>query len=149
MFGAAEFLRGFDLVLERRDFRALLQSLLDEREDIQRRSRDRGRLLNELKILFIRVAENCGKRGERSLVVVMRFQKQELGPTSPSREAEKGSRSVFREGGWQGATLWEMDALKPGNAIEGLAIIEHPATTFLVPPGRRVEVDEWNILWLR
>jgi len=34
--------------------------------------------LDELEILFIRVAKNRGKRGERSLVVVMRFQQQEL-----------------------------------------------------------------------
>ena len=78
VFGAAEFLRGFNFVLESSDFRALLQSLLDEREDIQRGGRDRGRLLDELKILFIRVAKNRGKRGERSLVMGMRFQKQEL-----------------------------------------------------------------------
>jgi acetone carboxylase beta subunit len=78
-----------------------------------------------------------------------RFQKRELGPIPPSEEAAKGSRKVFREGAWHEAALWEMDALKPGNAVDGLAIIEHPATTFLVPAGRRVEVDEWNILWLR
>src|SRR2546421_6947717 len=62
-----------------------------------------------------------------------RFQKRELGPIPPSEEAAKGSRKVFREGAWHEAALWEMDALKPGNAVEGLAIIEHPATTFLVP----------------
>jgi N-methylhydantoinase A len=78
-----------------------------------------------------------------------RFQKKERGSSSPSPEAAKGSRKVFREGAWKDAALWEMDALTPGNVIEGLAIIEHPATTFVVPEGRRVEVDEWNILWLR
>ena len=64
VFGAAEFLRGFDFVLQRSDFRALVQSLLDEREDIQRGSRDRGWLLDELKILLIRIAKNGGKCGE-------------------------------------------------------------------------------------
>src|SRR5580704_5969947 len=78
MFGATEFLRGFDFVLERRDFRTLLQGLLNEREGVRNRGSNRGGLLNELKILFIRVAEDRGKGGERSLVIVMRFQQQEL-----------------------------------------------------------------------
>jgi len=32
--------------------------------------------------------------------------------------------------------------------IEGIAVIEAPATTFFVPPGRRVTMDEWSMLWL-
>src|SRR6266481_125780 len=78
MFGAAEFLRGFDFVLKRRDLRSLLQGLLNEREGVQNRGSNRGELLNELKILFIRVAEDRRKGGERSLVIVMRFQQQEF-----------------------------------------------------------------------
>ena len=42
-----------------------------------------------------------------------------------------------------------MDFLKPGNQIVGPAIIEHPATTLVVPEGKRVDVDEWNFFWLR
>src|ERR1700675_4092224 len=78
MFGAAEFSGGFDFVLEQRDLRTLLQGLLNEREGVQNGGSNRGGLLNELKILFIRVAEDRGKGGERSLVIVMSFQQQEL-----------------------------------------------------------------------
>jgi acetone carboxylase beta subunit len=78
-----------------------------------------------------------------------RFQRQEIGPQTPDPSAYKGTRSVFHDSEWQTAHLWEMDLLKPGNVIEGFAIIEHPATTFVIPPGQRAEVDEWNFLWLR
>ena len=37
----------------------------------------------------------------------------------------------------------------PGNEVEGLAIIEAPATTLVVPEGRKVAVDEYKRLWLR
>jgi N-methylhydantoinase A len=78
-----------------------------------------------------------------------RFQEQELGPKTPEQAAYKGTRSVFRDGQWQEAKLWEMGLLKPGNIIEGFAVVEHPATTFVIPPGRLVEVDERSFLWLR
>jgi N-methylhydantoinase A len=39
-----------------------------------------------------------------------------------------------------------MDLLLPGNEVTGPAIVEHPATTLVIPPGDRVWVDEWTIL---
>jgi len=27
-------------------------------------------------------------------------------------------------------------------------VVEAPATTFFLPPGRRARMDEWSILWL-
>ena len=42
-----------------------------------------------------------------------------------------------------------MDLLRPGNRIEGPAIVEHPATTLLVPPGMHAEMDEWSFIWLK
>src|SRR6266516_1546755 len=80
--------------------------------------------------------------------VKLRFQEQELSSQTPDSSAYKGTRSVFRDGQWQEAHLWEMGLLKAGNVIEGFAIIEHPATTFVIPPGRRVEIDNRNFLWL-
>ena len=77
------------------------------------------------------------------------FPEHDLGAPEPDSSAYKGTRKVFRDGRWQDAQLWEMDALRPGNVVEGFSIIEHPATTFVVPAGRRVEVDKWNFLWLR
>ncbi|MFL5655535.1 MAG: hydantoinase/oxoprolinase family protein [Ktedonobacteraceae bacterium] len=81
--------------------------------------------------------------------VKARFQERAPGSETPDSSASKGSRQVYRNGKWQEAHIWEMDALKPGNVIEGFAIIEHPATTFVVPSGRRVEVDGRNFFWLR
>jgi N-methylhydantoinase A/oxoprolinase/acetone carboxylase beta subunit len=41
-----------------------------------------------------------------------------------------------------------MDSLLPGNIVEGPAIIEHPATTFVVPPEYRARLDGYQIFWL-
>src|SRR4029077_15619555 len=67
----------------------------------------------------------------------------------PERKAHKGRRNMYWKGRWQPASLWEMELLKPGNRIAGPAIIEHPATTLVVPEGKSVDVDEWNFFWLR
>ena len=47
------------------------------------------------------------------------------------------------------ANLYEMDLLQPGNEVEGLAIIEAPATTMPVPEGKRVMVDDYKRYWLK
>ncbi|MBV9193900.1 MAG: hydantoinase/oxoprolinase family protein [Solirubrobacterales bacterium] len=60
----------------------------------------------------------------------------------------KGSRSVFRDGAWHEVPLWEMDELRPGNVIDGFAIVEHPATTLVIPPGHRITVDQRKFMWL-
>ena len=78
-----------------------------------------------------------------------RIVKQPLGPSEPERKASKGTRNMYWKGRWQPASLWEMELLKPGNRIAGPAIIEHPATTLVVPDGKSVDVDEWNFFWLR
>lgn len=75
--------------------------------------------------------------------------KHPLGSESPSRDAYKGTRQVYRDGAWKEASLWEMDRLRPGNQVEGPAVVEHPATTLLVPDGQHISVDEWSFLWLR
>lgn len=74
---------------------------------------------------------------------------QPLGSAEPEAKAYKGTRNMCWAGRWLPASLWEMELLRPGNCIEGPAIIEHPATTLVVPEHKRVEVDEWNFLWLR
>jgi acetone carboxylase beta subunit len=78
-----------------------------------------------------------------------RIVKQPLGSPEPQRKASKGTRNMYWKGRWQPASLWEMELLKPGNRIAGPAIIEHPATTLVVPDGKSVDVDEWNFFWLR
>ena len=41
-----------------------------------------------------------------------------------------------------------LDLMEPGNIINGLAILEHPATTLLVPANRRARMDERKFVWL-
>lgn len=53
------------------------------------------------------------------------------------------------DGGWRNAKTYEMDVLRPGNEIEGLAIIEASATTLVVPSGRKVRIDEWRLFLAR
>ncbi|MBP1685879.1 MAG: hydantoinase/oxoprolinase family protein [Deltaproteobacteria bacterium] len=71
-----------------------------------------------------------------------------LGGKEPSPEAFKGEREVYHEGRWHVTPILDMDRFRPGNEIEGIAVIEAPSTTFFVPPGRRVHMDEWSMLWL-
>lgn len=58
-----------------------------------------------------------------------------LAGETPPKEADKPSRPIYWGDGWVEASIFEMDPLQPGNHIVGPAVIEHPATTFLVPPG--------------
>jgi len=74
--------------------------------------------------------------------------KKPLEGKEPALEAEKGERDVYIDGEWHCARIYEMDQIRPGNEIDGIAVIEAPATTFFVPPGRHVRMDEWSMLWL-
>ena len=68
---------------------------------------------------------------------------------TPPAEAHKGEREVYNKGEWKKARLYEMDLLQPGNEVEGLAIIEAPATTLPVPEGKKIVIDEYKRFWLR
>ncbi|MHA1805192.1 MAG: hydantoinase/oxoprolinase family protein [Promethearchaeota archaeon] len=63
----------------------------------------------------------------------------------PNDKALKGTREFFWGGSWHEASLWEMELLDAGNVVHGPAIIEAPATTLLVPPGFKVELDQHRI----
>ena len=78
-----------------------------------------------------------------------RLVKRELGGKEPDQAAAKSERNMYYDGEWHVASTWEMDLLKPGNTLSGPAIIEHPATTLVVPKDRWIEVDEWNFIWLK
>jgi len=71
-----------------------------------------------------------------------------LGPERPTEAARKGTREVYWKDVWLTANLWEMDMLEPGNRVFGLSIIEDPATTFVVPPGKNAYLDEYRIFHL-
>jgi N-methylhydantoinase A len=72
-----------------------------------------------------------------------------LAAPTPAPAARKGTRNLYHGGAWHVATTWEMDQLRPGNRVDGPAIVEHPATTLVVPPGRWIEIDQWNFIWLK
>lgn len=72
--------------------------------------------------------------------------RQPLHDPEPSGDAFKGTRDMYYNGRWQDARLWEMDLLRPGNRIAGPAVVEHPATTLVIPEGDHVWVDEWTII---
>lgn len=74
--------------------------------------------------------------------------RQPLASATPSRAGHRGERQVYWEGTWSDASIWDMEALVPGNEVVGPAVIEHPATTFLIPPDHYTLLDEWNIFHL-
>jgi len=74
--------------------------------------------------------------------------KRSLEGKDPLQEAIKGEREVYFDGEWHRAVIYDMDQIRPGNEIEGIAVVEAPATTFFLPPGRRARMDEWSLLWL-
>ena len=77
-----------------------------------------------------------------------RLLKRPLEGKKPPREAIKGEREVYHDGVWNRATIYDMDKLRPGNEVRGLAVVEAPATTLFLPPGRRIRMDEWTLIWL-
>lgn len=74
--------------------------------------------------------------------------KRPLEGKNPSQEAIKGEREVYYDGKWHKAVIYDMDRIRPGNEVEGIAVVEAPATTFFLPPGRWAKMDEWSLLWL-
>jgi N-methylhydantoinase A/oxoprolinase/acetone carboxylase beta subunit len=69
----------------------------------------------------------------------------ELSSEKPNDGASKGIRDIFWEKKWYSATIWEMKLLNAGNIIKGPAVIEAPATTLVVPPGYRVNLDKHRV----
>ncbi|SFI71267.1 hydantoinase/oxoprolinase family protein [Thermoflavimicrobium dichotomicum] len=74
---------------------------------------------------------------------------EELAGEEPPKEAYLGKRRVYWAGEWIEADIWEMEALKAGNRIKSFAIIESPATTFVVPFGFETVLDSHRIFHLR
>jgi N-methylhydantoinase A/acetone carboxylase beta subunit len=68
---------------------------------------------------------------------------------TPPEEASKGERSIYWEGEWHDAAIWDMDYIDAGNRLLGPAVAEAPATTMLVPPGFEAELDRNRIYHLR
>jgi acetone carboxylase, beta subunit len=72
-------------------------------------------------------------------------------PDEPEADGEppaKGSRPVWWRDGWVETPLFEQDEIAAGQAVAGPAVIESPADTFAVPPGRRARLDGHRIFHL-
>jgi N-methylhydantoinase A/acetone carboxylase beta subunit len=62
--------------------------------------------------------------------------------------AVKGRRNAYWGGSWHEAQLLDLEQLRAGNVIHGPAIVESPASTMPIPPGRWVRLDENRIFHL-
>ena len=60
----------------------------------------------------------------------------------------KGARPVWWRGGFEETAIYEQDHLSAGHTVEGPAVIESPADTFAIPPGRRATLDGTRIFHL-
>jgi acetone carboxylase beta subunit len=73
-------------------------------------------------------------------------------PEEPGKAPLKATRAVH----WGRASrdefveteIFQLESVKAGNSIDGPAIIEHSATTFAIPPGRRAKLDGHHIFHL-
>jgi acetone carboxylase beta subunit len=62
--------------------------------------------------------------------------------------ARKGMRPVWWRGGWTETPIYEQDEIRAGQRVAGPAVIESPADTFAVPPGRAATLDRNRIFHL-
>ncbi len=79
-------------------------------------------------------------------------------PSLPQLAEEPGKPPVkaVRQVHWGRASLgqfvetevFQLESVRPGNTIHGPAIVEHTATTFAIPPGRRAKLDGHQIFHL-
>ena len=70
------------------------------------------------------------------------------GGATPPADASSGSRPVYfsSRGGWVDAPTWRRDRLLAGNRVTGPALIEEYASTTVLAPGDRMEVDRFGNL---
>ncbi len=69
------------------------------------------------------------------------FEKRPLGGKTPPAEADLGKRAVVFQGKELQATVWERDALLPGNVFQGPAVVVEYSSTIFIPPFATVTVD--------
>jgi N-methylhydantoinase A/oxoprolinase/acetone carboxylase beta subunit len=77
----------------------------------------------------------------------LRLEKYPLEGQDPSA-ARKGSREAWwpeSSNGGVETDVYELDGLKPGNLVEGPALIESEYTTVVVPPKRQLRMNEYAI----
>jgi N-methylhydantoinase A/oxoprolinase/acetone carboxylase beta subunit len=71
--------------------------------------------------------------------------------TSKSNDSGlKGTRiAIFDDRNPVETNIYELSQMLPGQQVAGPAIIEHIDTTFVVPSGYHVDVDQYGMFFLR
>ena len=72
-----------------------------------------------------------------------------LGPAEAGPAQKTERRVYFAETkGWTKAPIYASEALRPGNRIEGPAVVEAPDTTVVIRPGQTIEMDGYRNLMM-
>ena len=82
-------------------------------------------------------------------VPLPKIPKETLSEETPPKEAFLGARSIYWDGEWLEADIYEMEKLLPGNKLGAFSIIESTATTLVVPTGFETYLDENRIFHLK
>lgn len=75
--------------------------------------------------------------------------KHAISGAKPKNSAFVGTRNISHKKQFFDFKIWQMSELAAGNVIEGPAIIRDPMTTVVIPPGKRIEIDEYLVLHYR
>lgn len=83
------------------------------------------------------------------LVALGRVQKPELGRISATGGSLDNARRGWREvdfdlDGMHKTAIYERALLEPGMTLDGPTIVEEPATTIVIPPNSRGEIDDYG-----
>ncbi len=82
----------------------------------------------------------------RSIIPVPKFNFPKLKSKGrDSKKALKGKRPVFWQEtkGFRKTNIYELEALKCGNIVDGPAVIEARDTTYVINPGKRFRIDNY------
>ncbi|MBE3560881.1 MAG: hydantoinase/oxoprolinase family protein [Ktedonobacteraceae bacterium] len=77
-----------------------------------------------------------------------RLPEEPLSQAQPEAAALQGIRPVYYKKTWVDAHIYEMENLRPGNRIQGFAVVESPNTTFVVPTEYEAWLDQHRIFHL-
>lgn len=74
---------------------------------------------------------------------------ENLRSEEPAEGTLLSQRDVYWRGEWLKANIYGMELLQAGNIVKGMAIIESPSSTFVVPPNRSAYLDAHRIFHLK